>query len=195
MNNLGYIKQVGLLVILVAAVSLMVSCDKQNQYDSKVVAEERNEEKFASNNLVKDAQFLVNVAEIHMEEIQLGKLAQQKGATTYVKDLGRMMENAHTKSLDELVVLAKTKMITIPTTATSDARDTYEDLNKRTGGDFDEAYTNMMVNEHKDAVRAFEDASTGAYDVDIKNWASTALPGLRMHLDHSIECQKKLDIK
>lgn len=195
MNNLGYIKQVGLQVMLIVTVSLMVSCDKQNQYDSKVVAEERNEEKFASNNLVKDAQFLVNVAEIHMEEIQLGKLAQQKGATTYVKDLGKMMENAHTKSLNELVALAETKMITIPTTATSDARDTYEDLNKRTGGDFDEAYTNMMVNKHQDAIKAFEDASTGAYDVDVKNWASTALPDLRMHLEHSIECQKNLDIK
>ena len=50
-----------------------------------------------------------------------------------------------------------------------------------------------MIDEHEDAIKAFEDASTGANDMDIKNWASASLPGLRTHLNHSMECQKKLD--
>tara|TARA_R110002049_G_scaffold211931_2_gene382900 strand:- start:2369 stop:2956 length:588 start_codon:yes stop_codon:yes gene_type:complete len=194
MKNLGYVKQVMFQATLVASVLFIASCDNQEKYDSKVVAEERNEEKFASNNMVNDSQFLVNVAEIHMEEIQLGKLAQQKGATTQVKELGKMMEDAHTKSLNELIALARTKSIAIPTTATNDARDEFEELNKEAGGDFDKAYTDKMVDNHEDAIRAFENASTDAHDTDIKNWASTSLPGLRKHLEKSIECQKSLDI-
>lgn len=193
MKNLGYVKQVMLQATFAAAVLGMVSCDKQEKYDSKVVAEERNEEKFASNNMENDAQFLVNAAEINMEEIQLGKLAQQKGATTHVKELGKMMEAAHTKSLNELIALAKTKMVTIPTIATNDARDTYQELNEDAGEDFDKTYTDMMVDKHEDAIKAFEDASTGATDTDVKNWASASLPGLRAHLDQSIECQNKID--
>ena len=44
--------------------------------DTKVIAEEQNDEKLAAKTDEKDAQFLVNAAEISLEEISLGQLAQ-----------------------------------------------------------------------------------------------------------------------
>lgn len=194
MNKNSYLKGALLLVTFVTIILLFASCsNNQKPEDTKDVAEEHNEAKFDNNEQEKDAQFLVNAAEINLEEIQLGQLAQQIGRTTYVKELGKMMEKSHTKALSDLTALAKSKMITIPTSPTDDAQDAYKTLNEKSGNDFDKAYVDRMVSGHKDAIAAFEKASTDCNDTDIKNWAMAALPDLRTHLDHSIDCQKKVD--
>lgn len=197
MKKINYIKKALLPVTFVATVLVLASCgynQKPNdtKNDTKVVAEEQNDERFDNNKQEKDAQFLVNAAEINLEEIRLGQLAQQKGGTAQVKELGKMMEVAHTKSLSDLSALAQSKSITIPTSATEDSHDAYQKLNEKSGNDFDKAYVDMMVSEHKDAIEAFEDASTDSNDSDIKNWATVSLPGLRTHLNHSIDLQNNL---
>jgi putative membrane protein len=128
-----------------------------------------------------------------LRQIQLGQLAQQKGTTTHVKELGKIMEDAHTKSQRELTALAGRRSITIPTSPTNDAMDAYQNLNEKSGKDFDIAYADMMVTRHNDAISAFEKATTDAYDEDIKNWAIASLPVLRTNLNHSIECKKVCD--
>ena len=192
MKKLTFPKVTMIQTIFVACILLVASCDyNQKPVDTKDVAEEHNDAKFDNNNQEKDAQFLVNAAKINMEEIHLGQLAQQKGRTTHVKELGKMMEEVHTKSLNDLTALAKSKMITIPTSPIDNAHDTYKILNEISGTDFDKAYADMVVSGHKNAIAAFEKASTYSYDTDIKNWATATLPDLHTHLDHSIECQKK----
>ena len=59
--------------------------------------------------------------------------------------------------------------------------------------DFDKEYCDMMVKGHKDAIDKFEKAINDASDPDIKAWASSMLPALRIHLDHSLTCQKKCE--
>lgn len=161
--------------------------------DTKEVAEEHNEAKFDDTKREKDAQFLVNAAEINLEEIALGQLAQNTSMMTDVKELGKMMESAHSKSLNDLKALAKKKIITIPTSATDDAKDAYEKLSSKSGSDFDNKYCDMMVKGHKDAISVFEKASTESNDAEIKDWAASMLPELRKHLDHAITCQKKCE--
>jgi putative membrane protein len=193
MKKINYIKKALLSVTFVATVLAFASCGyNQKPKDTKVVAEQQNDDRFDNNKQEKDAQFLVNAAEINLEQIQLGKMAQQKGGTAQVKELGKMMEDAHTKSQNDLTALAQSKMITIPTSSTNNAKDAYNDLNEKSGNDFDKAYVNMMVNSHKDAIDTFEDASTDSNDIDIKNWATVSLSGLRTHLDHSVALQNNL---
>ena len=194
MKKISYFKEAMLQVTIVAAMLLTVSCNNsQTPRDTKEIAEDHNDAEFTNNKQERDAQFLVNAAEINLEQIQLGKLAQQIGRTTHVKDLGKMMEDAHTKSQKDLTALANSKMITIPTSATDNAKDAYNRLNEKSGDDFDKTYADMMVNSHKDAIDAFENASTDSYNAEIKNWATLSLPDLRKNLDLSIECQKKCD--
>ena len=172
----------------------VTSCSNNSKpEDTKEVAEEHNDAKFDNNKQEKDAQFLVNAAEINLEEIKLGQLAQERGNVSHVKELGKMMEDAHSKSLAALTALAKTKTITVPTTPTENAMDAYKKLNDKSGKDFDKAYADMMVSGHKDAINTFEKASKNSEDADIKNWASTMLPDLRKHLDHAIKCQKECE--
>lgn len=179
--------------LIIATIIGTSSCMNNKSEDTKEVAEEKNEQKFDNNKNEKDAQFLVDAAEINHEEISLGQLAQQKGGSSHVKELGKMMENEHTKSLADLTALAQTKNISLPTSQTENGKDAYKKLNEKSGNDFGKEYSGLMVNEHKDAIALFEKASTECTDPDIRAWAAAMLPALRTHLDQSLICQKQCE--
>ena len=193
---INHFKNAFIQLAFIVSMIIVASCNNTSTPDdSKEVAEDKNKAMFNTKKQEKDAQFLVNAAEINLAEIQLGKLAQQNGKSTQVKELGKMMVVAHSQLLNELTALAKSKMITVPTTLTEDAQETYQSLNKKSGNDFDKAYTDKIVSEHNDAVDVFEKASTDCNDTDIKKWASTTLTSLRTHQMHSIDCQQALTNK
>lgn len=180
-----------LATLFMVAMMGFQSCDNNKTEDTKEVAEDHNDAKFENNKNEKDAQFLVDAAAIHRQEISLGKLAQQKGINSHVKELGKMMEEDHTKSLAQLTAMAKTKNISLPTAQTENGVDAYNKLNQKSGNDFGKEFSDMMVDGHKDAIALFEKASTDCTDLDIKSWAASTLPTLRTHLDHSLVCQKE----
>ncbi len=194
MKKTNYIQGALLQATFVATIFLMVSCsNNQEPADTKTIAQNQNEEKFDDRDKEKDADFLVDAAEINMEEIRLGQLAQQMGTTPYIKDLGKMMESAHKKSYDDLTALAYRKNIAIPSAPTDNAQKDYLDLSAKTGNDFDKAYADLMVSKHQDAIDLFEKASADCNDTEIKNWASVSLPDLRTHLNHSKKSQEQYE--
>jgi putative membrane protein len=134
----------------------------------------------------------VNAAEISLEEIQLGILAQKNCLTNDVRQVGKMMENDHTKSLVELQQLATQKSISIPTVQSDKAFDVYKELSNKTGNKFDNEYCAIMLKGHKKAIVLFEKAVSDTADDDIRNWATKMLTVLRLHLDYIINCQKNI---
>lgn len=180
-------------VILFVMVSISItSCSNdQKAEDTKEIAEDHNDAKFEDNDKERDAQFLVNAAEINLEEISLAQLAQQFGKTEDVKELGKAMEINHAKSLQELTTLAQTKLISIPTAPTANVQEAHKILNSKSSENFDEAYCDMIVKNHKNAISTFEKAANECTDADIKSWANSSLNELRTHQDHAIECKNK----
>lgn len=194
MKKINYIKKALHKVIFITPIILIASCsNSQEPENTKFVVAEYSDAKFDINKNEKDAQFLVNAAQINIEKIQLGQLAQQNGNAPHVKELGKMMVAAHTESQIDLIAIAESKMITIPYSPTDYAKNAYTRLNKKSGNDFDKAYTDMMVNGHEDAIKTYEKAARNGNDTEIKNWATSSLPGLRKHLAHSIQCKEKCD--
>lgn len=182
-----------LYATLLSTILIFISCDNnENQQGSKAFATDQNDEKFENNKQENDAQFLVKAAEINLKEIHLGQLAQQNGNATHIKELGKMMEDLHSKSQKDLTGLAKSKNVSIPSAPTNDSNDTYTKLNEKTGNDFDKDYADKMVSEHKDAIELFEKAAEDSNDKDIRNWANATLPELRKHLNHAVESQNKI---
>ena len=191
----------GLVIASIAMVLSYASCSESkkddDKKDPKEVAEDKNDEKIDSTSnstntdkMKWDADFLVAAAEINQEEIQLGQLAQTNGQMKEVKDLGKMLVADHSKASAELKALAAKKSIALPASLTDDAKDAYKKLSEKKGKDFDNAYTNMMVDGHKKAIEKFEKAAADATNPEIKAWAASMLPGLKTHLDHAITCQK-----
>ncbi|MGN6645622.1 MAG: DUF4142 domain-containing protein [Cytophaga sp.] len=193
-------------IFLSAVIFGTVSCgnhedkaeDHSTHAESKTeeVAKEQNDAKFDDNKDEKNAKFLVKAAEINLEEISLGKLAEEKSTNADVKELAKMMVTAHKKALEDLKGLAGKKNISIPTEDTQDVIDAHTKLSEKTEQkDFNKAYVDKMVDGHKDAVELFEKESTESSDADIRAWATSMLPELRKHLDHSIAVQKKFEKK
>lgn len=181
-------------ILLTATVFTLASCnDASKANDTKKVAEEHNDAKFNTAEKEKDAQFLVNAAETNLETIQLAQLAQTNSTTTEVKTLAKMLQEEHTKSLNDLTALAKTKLITIPTASTDKAQAAYKSLSGKSKKNFDVEYCKTVIDRHKDAVAAFEKKSMESTDADIKQWATTMLPVLRTHLDQAITCEKNCE--
>lgn len=173
-----------------------VSCKDDKPKDTEEVAEEANEEKFddmANDSLEDDSDYLVFAAETDLKEIELGKLAQQKGMHAETKAFGKMMEEMHTKALAELKTAAAAKNITIPQSLTEDGKEAWDDLNKKEGHDFDAAYADDMVDGHEKAINKMEKAADKAQDPDIKTWAANMLPNLRSHLEQAKTLEATVD--
>lgn len=173
-----------------------VSCKNENKpEDPKEVAEDQNEAKFDDTNDAKedDSEFLVAAAEVDMKEIELGKLAQQKGMSAEVKDLGKMMVTEHEKSSADTKALAAKKNITLPMALTEKGNDAFKDLNDKTGKDFDKKYAEMMVDGHEKTIEKMEKASKDANDEEIRMWAANMLPALQKHLEHAKMVKEKVD--
>jgi len=129
------------------------------------------------------ADFAVEAASGGMMEVELGKMAQDKATDPRVKDFGAMMVRDHSAAGDKLKSIAASKNITLPATVSDDQKKDMDDLAKKSGKDFDKAYMNMMLDDHKKDVKKFEDAADKCKDPDLKTFASETLPTLRMHLD------------
>lgn len=183
------------IIIIIALFSITACTTNKKPEDTKEVAKDQNEEKFNNTRKEKDALFLVNAAEISLKEIQLGQLAQQTSKVADIKKLGKMMEEEHRKSLDQLIILADKKSIVIPKSLTDDAMEANKKLLNTLDVNFNLEYCNMMVSGHRDAISLFDKASAESIDLDIKEWAVNTLPILQSHLDYAMICQTKYDVK
>ena len=138
------------------------------------------------------SEVMTKVADVGMTEVKLGQMAQDKGMSQRVKDFGAMMVKDHTAAGDELKSMARQKNVTLPETMSNDHQKKTDDLNKKTGKDFDKAYMKAMVDGHQSTVNDFEKASKDTKDADVKAWVDKTLPTLKMHLDSAKAIQKTL---
>jgi len=181
----------GLLVIF------LNSCKNETkQEDPKEVAEDTNEAKFDSIADKKDdSEYLVDIAEVNLAEIEIGKLAQQKSTNPEVKKFGKMLVDEHTKSAGEVSALAKSKNFTLPTSLTEEGQEEYKKLNEKSGLDFDKKFADMMIDGHEKAIEKLQKATKDAKDQDIKLWASNNIAPLTAHLEHAKLLKQDLDKK
>jgi putative membrane protein len=177
-------KKVKLFSLLFAASFFaLVSCGTKNsQDDSAEIAEEQNEQKFDDSNLEGDTEFAVAAADGGMLEVQLAQLALTKASSPEVKEFAQSMVDDHSKTNEELKSLAETKNITLPSAISDEKQKDYEKLAEKSGADFDKAYSEFMVKDHKDDVDQFKKAAEKCEDPDIKSWAASKLPVLEHHL-------------
>jgi len=192
-KNSRYINVLVQAALIATTLFLTSSCGRNSkQEDTKDVAEDHNDAKFDDKN-EKDAQFLVNAAEINMKEIELAQLAEQNAKSARVKELSKLVADSHSKSQKDLTQLARKKTVTLPTSTTDEGKEAYKKLGDKSANDFDKTYADMMVSTHRDAIELFEKASTDCSDPDIKAFANASLPTLRSQLDHSLVCQKAFE--
>src|SRR5689334_1615636 len=155
-----------LTVALAAGTSLAIAADKgeKGQLSSK------------------DYKFAVDAAQGGMAEVQMGELAKQKATNPQVKSFADKMVTDHNKANDELKQIVSRKGATLPTDVGRKENSHYDSLQKENGADFDKAYVEHMVKDHKKDVKDFQDAAQNLTDPDLKAFAQKTLPTLQEHL-------------
>jgi len=129
-----------------------------------------------------DAKFATDAANAGMAEVAAGKVASEKATNAQVKDFANMMVMDHTKANEELMAIAKTKNITLPTAPDADHQKMLTDLSAKSGAEFDKAYVDAMVDGHKKVASMLEDASKNCKDSDLMAFATKTLPTVKAHL-------------
>ena len=137
----------------------------------------------------KDYKFVTEAAQGSMMEVQLGQLAQQKGASQAVRNFGQRMVTDHSKALEELKQITSQKGIALPAETKSE-HSTIEHLQKASGKDFDKAYAEHMVKDHKKDIKEFQKAAKEATDPDVRAFAAKTLPILEAHMSMARDMEK-----
>jgi len=129
-----------------------------------------------------EAGFLRKAAEHGLAEVDLGRLAEERGMHGEVKAFGARMAADHGKANEELARLAQSKGLELPTAPDKGHQRDRERLAKKSGPDFDRAYMKAMLHDHRKDVREFERMSRDAKDADVREFATRQLTVLRGHL-------------
>jgi len=180
-------KKLSILIAIILVLLFFNACNN-NKHDTVAKADSLNAVKDTTKQLSigvekVDAGFIVDAANGGMAEIDLGKLAQQKGISKQVKNFGAMMVKDHSKINDFIKAIAVTKNISIPRAPGAGEQKTIRKLSSKSGKDFDKAYIDNMIDDHKKDIKIFETAAKKCLDPDVKSFAAKTLPILQEHLD------------
>jgi len=119
-----------------------------------------------------------------MMEVEMGKMAQQKGKSDDVKKIGSRMVADHSKANNELMAIAKKKGV--------DLSNVKPKSHSMGDANFDKDYINMMVKDHEKDLAAFQGEAKNGSDADVKAFASKTSGVIQKHLELVKSAQGKL---
>jgi len=130
---------------------------------------------------IDDKAFLRRVAVDDMMQVELGKLAAEKGSSDAVKQYGRKMADDRQKAHEEVTQLASKQGITIPETLDSKHKGKVEKLAKLDGQNFDKAFLKEVTHDDGEDVADFQAETNGGSDTAVKSFATRILPMIQAH--------------
>ena len=126
-------------------------------------------------------EFITEMAEARLMDLEEGKIAQQKSTTKELKSYGTLMVNDQTEMLHEIKKLAARKNVSLPSALGPDKAEGLKALKEVHGKSFDKKFIKMMIVDHKRDVKKFEQA-TQSRDADVQVFATRYLPYVQSHL-------------
>jgi putative membrane protein len=115
-------------------------------------------------------------------EIAGGQLAQQKGTTQQVRDLGARLVADHSKSLQDAIDVANKLGIEVPDSPSPSQQWELRAVARFHGSNFDRGYSDLEVQDHIQDITEAEDEVDKGCNREIKQLAADDLPVLREHL-------------
>ena len=130
-----------------------------------------------------DQKFMMEAAMGGMEEVELGRLAATRGSSDAVKQFAQRMVDDHSKANEELMGIASTKGVTLPTALDDKHKADVAKMSQLSGAEFDRAYVKEAgVKDHNKAAKLFQGEADKGKDADVKAFAAKTLPTVQEHL-------------
>ena len=146
----------------------------------------------SSANPVGDKMFVKKAISGNFNEIDASKMALQKSQNDQVKQFAQKMIDDHQKMLDDLHALAGQENIKFKDEPTGEGKKMAAKLNGLSGAEFDKAYVDGMVKDHKGDVKDFQTEISMGKDQPTKDAAQKSLPVIQDHLQMIEGIQKSM---
>jgi putative membrane protein len=127
--------------------------------------------------------FVMDAAQGGMAEVELGRLAEQRGSSAQVRDFGRMMVQQHTQANSELTAIAQRLGISLPSSPAPSAQAAQMRLQQTQGPDFDRQYIALQATSHLQQRMLFQFAADNARNPELRSFAQKTLPVIERHID------------
>jgi putative membrane protein len=131
----------------------------------------------------RDVAFMKDAARGGIAEVKMGEAGLSNGESQAVKSFSQRLVDDHTKANQELEKLAIRKGVILPDSVSEQHKTMLQHLASLKGREFDTAFQQHAVEDHKKDIEKFKTASAKAKDPDVRSFAEKALPMLQRHLE------------
>jgi putative membrane protein len=130
-----------------------------------------------------EAKFLEEAVRGDVAEVKMGELAQERGQSEGVRELGEMLVEDHSSAMKATAELAKDLNVIPPAQPTAEQTQKHDALARLSGEEFDRQFVAEMVKAHEEAVEKYEKhAESNLGDAKVREHAAELLPTLKEHL-------------
>ena len=126
--------------------------------------------------------FLKEAASVDMMEVQLGKVAHDKGSSQEVRDFGDRMVLDHGKANEDLRAIATRDNLKLPVQVERKHTLMIARLSKLSGREFDRNYMKETIKNGVKNIARYKKAIKRVKDQDLRAWTVSVLPILQQHL-------------
>jgi len=124
--------------------------------------------------------FLKEAIQGDLAEVNMGKLAQEKGQSAATKQFGQMLEQDHGQHLQKAKDSAQQMGVSAPTEPNAKQKKMYDQLSKMSGAQFDKQFAQHMIMDHKEDIGKYEKKAKSKGP--LAQFAEQTLPTLQKHL-------------
>jgi Predicted outer membrane protein len=130
-----------------------------------------------------DRKFMMTAAMGGMAEVEMARLALERASSDTVKQYAQRMLDDHSRANEELMQIATSKGVTLPTTLDAKHTALMTRLRGMSGAEFDRMYMKEAgVKAHTEMEKLFQREASRGMDADAKAFAAKTLPVVREHL-------------
>jgi putative membrane protein len=129
-----------------------------------------------------DQNFVKQAAQGGLEEIQSGQMAEQKGASQAIKQLGQTLVTDHTMMNEQLKQIAQQQGFTLPQSLPQDDRQEMQQLRNLSGQQFDRQFADEQIEDHQKMIQALQKEAQTTQDQALRAFAQSGIPVMQKHL-------------
>jgi putative membrane protein len=177
------------MVLLFGASTLSAAQDTAPSASQRTASADRR-----SDMHVTAPEFVKQAGAAGMAEVEMGKLGSQKATNADVQAFASRMITDHTNANKELAATAQAKNLEVPTAPDVTHKAMMKKFDGQAAGkEFDRAFMQQMVKDHKAVVELFGTAANDAsLDPDLRALAGKTLPVLQQHMKDAQLLETKL---
>jgi putative membrane protein len=129
---------------------------------------------------------------ISNQQVELGKLAVERGVTAQVREHGQQLVDLYGKKLQELKEMSGQYNVTLPQHMTEDEAGRVEALRDKSQDEFDKAYWDTVIETDKAALKEFEDNVKDIAETDnttFNLWARNTAKEIRAQMENAMRAR------